>query len=521
MVRRFFIIVALFAFLGATMSTVSLAASKSAFSRFMPLKGAMLGPRGKTIPLTGFVAGVLANHVAQPPAPRSKSAGPIGIAPRPFSAVTHIFGLFSANEPSLAVDPVISNHMFASANDYRLGFDSAPGLYRTFKGTTGWLDGLVQYVNSGPYYYNTAGDPAVASDIPGDEFVAMLAFNRYAISGGNPQNSVLVARTHFSIGDNFVDAVPANIETDVLGFLNDKDSFTTDNGSTGSFVSGDYVAWTRFSSSDSPIMASSSHTFGCHGCWSAPVLVSHPGGVGLCPFSFGGNPGSCSDNTASSVAIGSLGTVWIAYENFDTPHIPNQILIAKSTDGGATFGAPVRVADNLHDIFNPVGFFRVNSFPNLAVYRVTGKLYVVWADMRNGSAQILGSQSATGAGGTWSAPVVLNSDSGTNFHFFPAVSVKPGSGNVYVSFYSNENNVGKNKYDYVFRKLSATLGGTMTDEPLNSSTIDPSFGAFGGFFFGDYTASSPDQAAGIGACVAWTDDNAVVGEENIQNTCVK
>src|ERR1700694_690710 len=74
---------------------------------------------------------------------------------------------------------------------------------------------------------------------------------------------------------------------------------------------------------------------------------------------------------------------------------------------------------------------------------------------------------SAGAARTWSALVVLNSNSGTNFHFFPAVSVNPGSGNVYVSFYSTENNVGKNKYDYVFRKLSATLGGTMTDEPLN------------------------------------------------------
>ncbi|HXN08030.1 MAG TPA: hypothetical protein VN860_00065, partial [Candidatus Acidoferrales bacterium] len=184
-------------------------------------------------------------------------------------------------------------------------------------------------------------------------------------------------------------------------------------------------------------------------------------------------------------------------------------------------GAPVRVADNLNDIFNPVGFFRVNSFPNLAVNRVTGKLYVVWADQRSGSAQILASQSSSGGAGTWSAPTVLNTDAGTNFHFFPAVSVNPGSGNVYVSFYSNENNVGLNKYDYVFRKLTPTLGGVTPDTPLNSATIDPSFGGFGGGFFGDYTGSSPNQAAGSGACMVWTDDNAVVGEENIQNACVK
>ena len=516
---------ALLAFLVASASPGNSATSRSGSFRYLPAKSAVAGPAGKLIPVTGFVAGILAHHTLATSKASVNSkvrTRPLG---QPFGAVTHIVGPFPANEPSLAVDPVVSAHMFGSSNDYRLGGDAAAGLYRTFSGTSGWSDDLVQYVNSFIYYYNASGDPAVGSDVPGNEFTGMLAFNRFATSFGQPQNSVLVARTHFSIDDQFVDFYPANIDTEAFGNFNDKDSFATDNGASGKFVNGDYVAWTKFAFSEgiffleSPILMSNSHSFGGVFGWSSPVLVSQPGGTRLCPVGFSTPAGSCLDNQGSSIAIGKNGIVWVAYENFDTGTVQNQILIAKSTNGGASFRPPVLVASDF-DIADTVGAFRVNSFPNLAVNRTTGRLYVTWADQRAGFTQILASTSFTGVAGTWSAPVVINTDGGTNFHFMPAISVNPGSGRVYISFYSNEKHVGSNLYDYVYRNLNSLLGGTFIDAPLNPATIDPSFGGFGGTFFGDYTAGSPNQAAGAGACMAWTDDNSTVGEEFINNRCV-
>lgn len=82
---------------------------------------------------------------------------------------------------------------------------------------------------------------------------------------------------------------------------------------------------------------------------------------------------------------GSLGYVYIAYIKYPV----NQLLVAKSTDGGLTFGAPVSVA-----IGNIQG-------PQIVVSPSSGYVYAIWVDYSLNAIRL--SRSAD-FGQTWSAP---------------------------------------------------------------------------------------------------------------------
>jgi hypothetical protein len=109
-----------------------------------------------------------------------------------------------------------------------------------------------------------------------------------------------------------------------------------------------YVTWTEFSSDGSAyIYEAYSDDYG--ESFSAPVVVSADSP--LCTETYGaGTPhGNCNENQFSYPFVGSDGALYVAYSNFNNTvsgaDNRNQILLSKSTDGGNTFGAPVKVSD--------------------------------------------------------------------------------------------------------------------------------------------------------------------------------
>jgi len=169
--------------------------------------------------------------------------------------------------------------------------------------------------------------------------------------------------------------------------------------------------------------------------WGAPTVVD----TGCFP----------SENQGSNVAVDKNGKVYVAWEQFPAFIPTNEIDIAVSTNGGATFAPKTAIA-----IVTPVGHnyfglmqggFRNNEFPSLAIDRRShgankGALYVTWNDGRNGVnpdgyppffgvtynfGDAFASTSHDG-GASWSAAVKMNDDVGASAgidHYLPSVAV--------------------------------------------------------------------------------------------------
>jgi hypothetical protein len=88
--------------------------------------------------------------------------------------------------------------------------------------------------------------------------------------------------------------------------------------------------------------------------FSTPVVVSTTSPLCVNTFGAGTPQGPCNENQFSDPFVGPDGALYVAYDNFnnslsDATDNHNQVLLAKSTDGGNTFGAPVLVG-NYNDL---------------------------------------------------------------------------------------------------------------------------------------------------------------------------
>src|SRR5919202_1418944 len=95
--------------------------------------------------------------------------------------------------------------------------------------------------------------------------------------------------------------------------------------------------------------------------WSAPVDASAPGEQVREP---------------SPAVFGTDGTIYLAWRNRDNPPSPSNEVVAKSTDGAATWSTPLRVNDD------PTGNKVRQHVPRIAV-APNGRIDVVWLDHRN------------------------------------------------------------------------------------------------------------------------------------------
>ncbi len=116
------------------------------------------------------------------------------------------------------------------------------------------------------------------------------------------------------------------------------------------------------------------------------------------------------------------------------------LLVVQSHDGGTTWSAPVDAATVYDVPFHfGNSCFRNFSLPAFAADPHNGTLYLTWADERNGDADILLVRSTDG-GATWSAPVRVNDDPlhrGKD-QFQPQLAVAP-NGMVSVMFFDRRN----------------------------------------------------------------------------------
>ncbi len=267
----------------------------------------------------------------------------------------------SQNETAIAQDPNNPNHIVASFNDYRRGDGNCYGAY-SLNGGQQWTDTTIPMsftrgtaFGAAREYWQAGGDTAVAWDTKGNVYFQYQMFQRGLGTSPNPDlsSAVYVFRSTGNYGASWnFPARPVIESADTAGTgtapFEDKPYMTVDNHKGSPFQDRVYVTWTEFAADGTAyIYESYSADYGEH--FSAPVVVSTTSA--LCSNTYGlPTPhGTCNENQFSDPFTGPDGALYVVWANFNNTVTGldnrNQMLLAKSTDGGQTFSAPVKVGD--------------------------------------------------------------------------------------------------------------------------------------------------------------------------------
>jgi len=392
-----------------------------------------------------------------------------------------------------------SNVVVAYNNSRALFFASNSGM-----GYSRSADGGVTFTDlgllTGPTFGFNFGDPALVADRSGNFYAAELSLD-FTLPL-ELQNTIGISKSTDG-GIAFGTPVyPAQTFVPGIEHFGDKDLLAVDN--TGGPHNGNlYVSWTDFTfdfnnfTFAAPIVVSRSTDGGT--TFSTPVQLSPP------------------EDTVSGAepAVGPGGEVYVTWFRFSPP----TIFVAKSTDGGVSFGAPVLVAS-----LTPIGFlggqllgnFRVNSFPRIDVDPGSGTPYIVYAANSPGTdgADVYLTRSANG-GATWSNPIRVNHDPGTNDQFFPDIAVNR-QGIIEAIWYDRRLDPSNLRID-VFKAQS--LDGGLSFGPNHRLTLTSFLPAVGydpllnPVYMGDYIdikADTTSDGTGFNFFLAWGDCRRII-----------
>jgi hypothetical protein len=438
------------------------------------------------------------------------------------------------NETTVAVNPANPRNLVAGSNDYR-GFntrenrnDGSGYAYTTFDGGRTWANVLLPHLTfqtgaTGQLaIMDSAGDPAIAFGPHNTVYYANLVFSRLSDASG-----LTVSVSHDG-GRTFgepsivqLDGVNPDGTAAATDIFNDKEWIAAD-----PFSGAVYVTWTKFTYDDagnyleSPIMVRKSTDFGR--TWGAatratPSLTGFAGGI--TPFAQGSNP-----------QVGNDGSLYIAYETSvcattacDGADDHDAVVVATSRNGGRSFTNVEAALDFDYPANEDVGRqtltgenFRINSFPQMAYDRLTGRLWITWSDDRHGSYDQGVSIRTNGDnlvvnsadGKHWSPPVTVGS---TADEVYPAIAVV--GGRVAVSYYTRAYDRAGIGLDYAMSVGSGKAIRTAPIHRITTATQNPQvqFVSTGlvtgqvlqGVFIGDYTAVA--MGTDFNVHPVWTD----------------
>ena len=368
-------------------------------------------------------------------------------------------------EPGIAINPNNPQQIVAVYQD------NAHAAYSFDAGRTWQIAAGVESTS-----YRVSGDVSATYDHQGHAFICYIAFDKlgtFNYWGHNSSRNGIYVRRSLDGGKTWEPKDIAATEQpdktpdgkDVP--WEDKPYIVADN-SHGPYAGNLYIGWTRWTIADSQIQFVRSTDHGK--TWSKPVEIDNVRGLPR------------DDNGAVEGFAGAVGpdsTLYAVWED------GNHIVFTVSSDGGATFAPPRNIIDTAPTIFSIDAVARANGFPQIAMDPrggpKGGRLYVSWADYRNGEIDILCSASKD-FGVTWSPATRVNTDpvhDGAE-HFFQWMAVDPADGSIYVVFYDRRGDP-RNRAQIVVLARSTDGGQSFQ----NYSWTDQAFNAKGGFI-GDY-----------------------------------
>src|SRR3954463_2995384 len=287
----------------------------------------------------------------------------------------------------------------------------------------------------------------------------------------------------------------------------DKQMQWIDHSAASAFANNNYVIWHN----GNPAFMNRRTSTG----WGTPIQVSDAQATGTC--------------IGADVKTNSAGDVFGFFPDTGS----RGIFVVKSTNGGASYGTPVKIRTTFRGYDIGVPSFnsrRALVYVSGGAYRngTTNNVYALWTDL-SGDSGCASTTSEPGAsvtstcktriwftrstdgGATWSAAVKLNNQSGLNDQFNPFLAVDETNGNLGAIYYDTVADAGRLKVD-VYYQMSSDGGATwqpavkvttaMTDETVT--------GADSGNQFGDYNSLS---GFGNAFFPSWTDRRNNAKEE--------
>jgi hypothetical protein len=306
-------------------------------------------------------------------------------------------------EPFFAIDPENPKHLLGVYQEDRFLDEGCRNLTSaiSLNGGATWRETLLPNltVADGGSYERTS-DPWVAFGTGGRAYFAALAFNETS-----PQNGVYLSSSDDG-GLTWSDPVSVHSGTQTM---DDKEAVVVDTRDDSPYKGRVYVGWDFFSEANQqqPEMITYSDDGGR--TFQTPFTLTDQGAsLGIVPLV---GPG------------GIVHAVWLNYGVSVTGSLLPALLTSHSTDGGRTWSAPVTISEIY--ALGVSGSRTGTGLPSVAIDGRTGALYVVWEDSRFALTDQVALSRSTDGGQTWSAPIRVSDGPGDAPNFTPAVAVTP------------------------------------------------------------------------------------------------
>lgn len=196
------------------------------------------------------------------------------------------------------------------------------------------------------------------------------------------------------------------------------------------------------------------------------------------------------------------GNAAVIYWNFGSTE---SLRLVKSTDGGATFAAPIVIANAVE--YNEPSIRSGGFLPSAVSDRTNGNLYVVYQTLLGGNPRIAFTKSTNG-GATWTTPVAISDNPAGSGVFNPAINTSPDGQTLTAVFYDHRANPGSNTLVDLY--LAQSFDGGTSWQPnirVTSVSTDAALAPLtsSGYMLGDYLGIAESTDAKVPAVPVWVD----------------